>query len=90
MDSHIQTPKFLLKQFSTKTNSFNETNLPEKKELVYCLNLKTKNITKENVKLINTSKDYYSKNVENQLNEIETKFSKMINELKKIIKAFIL
>jgi len=68
VDSHIQMPKLLLKQFQNKYN------------LLCYYDVQNKHVgTKGTAKSINTEFGYYSKETENFLqNEIETPFSKIL------------
>lgn len=68
MDSHIQMPKCVLKQFVNKNNYF------------YSLDINTKEITKTFPKSVNTEENYYSDEVEKFLSEFyETNIGKVIS-----------
>lgn len=77
MNSHIQMPKCVLKQFANEDN------------VLFYYNFKDGHIAKSSAKYINTEKNYYSDEMEMFFNRnIETPFSKVIEEIKKPNRVF--
>lgn len=77
VNSHIQVPKSLLKNFSKRIIEIKD-NLPIKKRCVYSLNLKSKNIDHVDIKELNTELGYYSDKIESQLSIIESEFGECV------------
>lgn len=79
MNSHIQMPKCVLKQFANEDN------------VLFYYNFKDGHIAKSSAKYINTEKNYYSDEMEMFFNRnIETPFSKVIEEIKNLIEYFLM
>lgn len=75
MDSHIQMPKCVLKQFEIKTGA--------NQGKIYYYNFDNKKICLGCPKTLNTEKDYYGNDAENFLSdEIETPLGQIIKQLK--------
>lgn len=75
MDSHIQMPKCVLKQFAIKTGA--------NQGKIYYYNFDNKKICLGCPKTLNTEKDYYSNEAEYFLSaEIETPLGQIIKQLK--------
>ena len=63
-NSHVQIPKAILKNFSFRDYETNELNKTVKRNMVYVLDLNSKTIQPENIKLLDTIEGYYSLDME--------------------------
>jgi len=71
MDSHIQLPKVVIKQFNDNNN------------LVYYYDFNFKRVKRGHAKTLYTEEDYYSENAEKSLcSELETKLGKLIKNIR--------
>lgn len=79
MNSHIQLPKFIMKNFSRKTRDGFK---------VFYLDLKDNSIKEEKIKRIGTEKDYFSPNIEKFLSDnIESNIGEVCKKLKEFRKG---
>ena len=72
-NNHIQTPKSILKEFSTTEHIINDRGFPEKHNMVYQMDVNGE-ITKKDIKDCNTQKGFYSQYKEAHLAHIESLF----------------
>ena len=84
INSHVQIPKAILKNFSFRKIEFNENNKPIPIHFVYFLDLDSKTIKKENIKTLDTIEGYYSSDMETFLSTVEGQ----TGELKKDARRF--
>lgn len=83
MKSHVQLPYFILKRFAHRKKTVNDAGFAEYKFMVYCLNLKTRAITEEDIKELNVIRDYFTDEVEKILGNTENEFGELISKIEK-------